>query len=85
MEINMSQINNQARQLRDQAVSLRSVRASLVTYQDNLRSHWKGVDMRSINGTIENHLGKLTAIAANLDAISASVVKEAKAIRVNEE
>jgi uncharacterized protein YukE len=80
VEINLTQISRQAKQLRDQSSSLRNVRALLLQYQDNLRAHWKGGDRRPIDDTINDHIERLTALAADLESISSSIISEAETI-----
>ena len=80
MEVNLAQVNNQAKQLRDQAGNLRNVRSLLSRYHDDLRAHWRGEDMRSIGSTISNYSDRLNAIVADLESIGSSLTDEAKAI-----
>jgi len=77
MEINQVLTNNQVRQLRNQATELRNVRSLLLQYQDNLRSVWKGEDIKPVSKVIDSHVEKLTAIASELESIGTSITKEA--------
>jgi len=85
MEINLARINSQAGQMREQAVVLRNVRALLLQYQDNLRAHWKGEDIKPINSAINAYIEKLSSIASELELISSSVSGEAKKLKKAED
>jgi uncharacterized protein YukE len=85
MKINLAHIHNQVRQLREQAAALRSTQSSLLSYQHNLQVHWKGMEAESFRRTVDDHMDRLKAIASELDAISADVIREAEAVRREEE
>ena len=85
MKINLTQINNQARQLREQATGLRGAQSSLRSFQRNLNTHWRGAEMSPLNRVMEDYIKRFAAIASDLDSIAADIVREAEAIRRAEE
>ena len=85
MKINLTQINSQTRQLREQAAELRSAQAFLLSYQHSLNTHWKGEEMTPTNLVIDEHRKRLAAIAADIDSVSNDIVREAEAIRRDQE
>ena len=85
MSIIMTQINNQVRQLNEQASLLRGAQSSLLLYQRNLNTHWRGTEMTHVNQALDRHVKKLAEIVVDLDVISNDIVREAEAIRREEE
>jgi len=85
MKINLAQVNNQARQLREQADALRGAQSSMLSYQHNLNNHWKGVEMTPANRNMDEQRNRFAAIAADLESISNDIIREAEAIRREEE
>jgi len=85
MRINLSQANNRARQLREQAAALRSTQSTLASHQRNLNAHWRGEEMAPTNGAIEQSGRSLTAVAIELDSISSDIIRVAEAIKREEE
>ena len=81
MKINMTQASNQTRQLKEHATVLREVKSSLLLYHRNLNTHWKGVEMKSTNEAIDDHVNSLTSMAADLDSISNDIIREAEKIK----
>jgi hypothetical protein len=81
MSINLSQANNHANQLNEQAAVLRSIQSTLLSYQHSLNSHWKGVEMTPTNRVMDEYRNTLASIAADISSIGNDVVREAEAIR----
>ncbi|MCL1878774.1 MAG: hypothetical protein FWF80_07940 [Defluviitaleaceae bacterium] len=85
MTINISNISNQANQLRMQVSSLNSSQISISSYQRNLNTHWRGSEMQLINQALDNHAAKIAKIATELDIIINNIIQEADRIKMEEE
>ena len=84
MSLNVVLANKQARQLRELAGALRGAQSSLLSYQHNLNTYWKGVEMTPTNHTMDRHRNRLASIAVDLESISNDIVRAAEAIRAEE-
>lgn len=85
MRINLAAANEQAGRARAQAGNLREARAAFLAYQNNLQRHWNAAEMVQINRAITAVLTRIATTASELDSIGADIVREAEAIRREEE
>ena len=85
MKLDMQQALSQARHLADQSVRLKNIRNSVLSYQRNLNSNWRGAEMTPTNHAIENCAQGLLSAAAEIDSISRNIVREAESIKKKEE
>ena len=85
MRINLTAANEQTGRARAQARNLREIRTALLTYQSNLQRHWNATEMTQINHAINVVLTKIASTASNLDLIASDIIREAEAIRREEE
>lgn len=85
MRINLAQVNYQVRQLNDQTAVLRVAQSSLLLYQRNLNTCWRGIEMVPTNQLIDDYSNRLASIAADLNSIGNDIIIEAEAIRIAEE
>ena len=85
MKINMTQINRQVKQLREQSTNLRAAQTSLLTYHRNLQAHWKGMEMDPVNQAISDYSRSLATIATEIDSISSEVLLRAQILEEAQE
>jgi len=84
MGINVWQVNNQVRQLNNQAAESRHVQTALLSYQHNLNSHWRGEEMIPTNQEIDDNARRLDTVASDLESISRDILAVAEMIKMNE-
>ena len=85
MRINLDLAAAQAARLQVLAGDLRSIRAAVVSFHQELGGHWRGQEVTVINSSLDSLVARFAPLASTLDGISADIMPAALEVRRQED